>query len=116
MSLRDRLICYADFVGMTHLALLFLLPLPNLFLRVCLPALFAAVLIFFLPLTTSATSGTATSNKSAPTRFAAGTICLRKNGIEVLPITCASAPTPRPRCRPTLLQNGISTYLEATIL
>ena len=33
---------------------------------------FAAVLVFFLPLTTSAISSTANSNKSAPTRFAAG--------------------------------------------
>ena len=107
MSLRDRLICCADFVGMTLLALRFLLPLPNCFLKVCLPTLFAAALIFFLPLTTSAISGTASSNKSACTRFAAGTIYLRKNGIAVLPITCASAPNPRPHYRPTPLKNGI---------
>ena len=101
MSLRDRLICFADFVGKPLLALRFLLPpvllrLPSLncFLKVCLRTLFAAVLIFFLPLTTSAISGTANSNKSAPTRFADGTIYLRKNGIAVLPITCASAPNP----------------------
>ena len=123
MSLRDRLICFADFVGMTLLAVLFLLPPvllrlppPNCFLKVCLPTLFAADLIFFLPLTTSANSGTANSNKSVPTRFAAGTIYLRKNGITVLPITCASAPNPRPRCRPTPLYYGISTSLEASIL
>ena len=79
------------------------LPSPNCFFRVCFPTFFAAVLKFFLPLTTSAISGTAISNKSAPTRFAAGTICLRKNVIAVLPITCASAPNPRPRCRPTPL-------------
>ena len=104
MSLRDRLICFADFVGMTLLALLFLLPpvllrlrSPNSFLRVCLPTFFAAVLIFFLPLTTSAISGTANSNKSAPTRFAPGTIYLRKNWIAVLPKTCASAPNPTSR-------------------
>ena len=104
MSLRDRLICFADFVGMTLLELRFLLfPLllrllsPNCLLRVCLPTLFAAVLKFFLPLTTSAISGTANSNKSAPTRFAAGKIYLRKNGIAVLPKTCASEPNPRPR-------------------
>ena len=77
MSLRDRLICCADFVGMTLLALRILLPLPNCFLKVCLPTLFAAALIFFLPLTTSAISGTASSNKSACTRFLAGTIYLR---------------------------------------
>ena len=74
MSLRDRMICVADFVGMTLLAVLFLLTLPNCFLRVCLPTLFAAVLKFFLPLTTSAISGTANSNKSAPSLFAARTI------------------------------------------
>ena len=110
MSLRDRLVCFADSVGMNLLAcrtpmapILFLLPLPNCFLRVCLPTLFAAVLKFFLPLTTSAISGTANSNKSAPTHFAAGTIYLRKNGIAVLPIIYANAPNPRPRCRPTPL-------------
>ena len=105
MSVRVRLICFADFVGMNLLALRFLLPAvrlrlpsPNCFLKVCLPTLFAAVLVPFLPLTTSAISGTASCNKSAPPRFAAGTICLRKNGIAVLPITIASAPNPRPRC------------------
>ena len=102
-SLRDRVICFAVFVGMTLLALRLLLPLPNCFLRVCLPTLFAALLKFFPPLTTSAISGRAKSNKSEPTHFAAGTVCLRKNGIAVLPITCASAANPRPRCRPTPL-------------
>ena len=116
MSLRDLLICFADSVGMILLAVLFLLPLPNCFLKVCLPTLFAAVLKFFLPPTTTAISGTAISNKSAPTRFAAGTKDLRKNGIAVLPITCACAPNPRLRCRPTPLLNGISTSLEATTL
>ena len=103
MSLRDRLICFADFFGMTLLALRFLLPLPNCFPKVCLPTLFAAVLIFFLPLITSAISGTANSNKSPPTRFAARTIYLLKNGIVVFPTTCASAPNPRRRCRPIAL-------------
>ena len=105
MSLRDRLICLAAFVGEILLELRFLLPTvrlrlpsPNCFLKVCLPTLFAAVLIFFLPLTTSAIS-----NKSTPTRTAAGTTYLRKNGIAVLPISCASAPDHRPRCRPTSL-------------
>ena len=101
MSLRDRLIYFADFVGMTLLALFFLLPLTNCLLRVCIPTLFAAVLIFLLPQTTSAFS--ANSNKLAPTRFAAGTINLRKNEIAVLTITCASASNPRPRCRTTPL-------------
>ena len=103
MSLRDRLICFADFVGLTLLAVLFLLPLPKGFLRVCLLPFFAAILKLFLPVTTSAISGTANYNKSAPTGFAAGTIYLRKNGIAVLPKFCASAPNPRPRCRPTPL-------------
>ena len=86
MSLLHRLICFADFSRMALLAcrtnmapVLFLLPLPNCFFRVCLPTLFAAVLKFFLPLTTSAFFAAANSNMSAPTRFAAGTIYLRKN-------------------------------------
>ena len=103
MSFRDRLVCLAGFVRMTLPALFFLLPLPNQFLRVCLPKLFAAVLKFFLPLTTSAIFGTANSNKSAPTRFAAGTIYLRRNRIGVFPIACASAPKRQARCRPISL-------------
>ena len=110
MSFRRRLICFADLVLTNLLAcrtpmapLLFLLRLHNCFPRVCLPTLFAAVLKFFLPLPTSAFSGTANSNVSAPTRFAAGTTYLRKNGIAVLPIICGSAPNSRPRCRQTPL-------------
>ena len=91
MSLRDRLDCLVDFVGMILLAVLFLLavrlrlpyPCPNCFFRVCFPTLFAADLKDFLPLITSPISGAANSNKSAPTRFAAWTIYLRKNGIAV---------------------------------
>ena len=70
MSLRDRLLRFKLLTGM----LPFCLPPPGCFLNVCLPTFLAAVLKFFFPLTTSATSGTASSNKSAPTRFAAGTI------------------------------------------
>ena len=92
MSLRDRLLRFKFLAGM----LLFCLPPPGCFLNVCLPTLLAAVLKFFLPLTTSATSGTANFNKSAPKRFAAGTIFLLKKGMAVLPITCATAPKPRP--------------------
>ena len=117
MSLRDRLVCFADFVGMNLLAyrtpmapFLFLLPAvrlrlpsPKCFLRVWLPTLCAAVLKFFLPLTISAISGAANSNKSAPTRFVSGTIYLRRNGIAALPITCGIALNPRPRCQPTPL-------------
>ena len=109
LSLRDRLVCFGDFVGITLFAVLFLPPLPNCFLKVCLATLFATVLKLFLPLTTSAISGAANSNKSAPTRNAARTIFLRKNGIAVLPVIYASAPNLHPRCRPIPLWNGIST-------
>ena len=103
-SLHDRLDCLVDFVGMILLCLLPLrLPSPNCFLRVFFPTLFAADLNNFLPLKTSPISGAANSNMSAPMRVAAGTTYLRKKGIAVLPITCASAPNPRPRCRPTPL-------------
>ena len=61
MSLRDRLLRFKFLTGM----LLFYLPRPSCFLNVCLPTLLAAVLKFFFPLTTSATSGTANSHKSA---------------------------------------------------
>ena len=111
MSLRDRLVCLVDFVGMIRLCLL-RLPSPNCFLRVCFPTLFAAVLKFFLPLTTSAISGTANSNMSAPVRFAARTTFLRKNGIAVLPITCASAPNPLPLCLQTLYSMDLLFVLK----
>ena len=100
MSLRDRLDCLVDFVGIILLCLL-RQPSTNCFLRVCFPTLFATVLNFFLPLTTSAISVTANSNMSAPMRFAAGTIYLRKNGVAFLAISFASARNPRPRCQPT---------------
>ena len=103
VSFSDRLVCFEDFVGNTLLALLFMLTLPNCFYRTCLPTLFANVLKSFLQPTTSAFSGTAKSSKSAPARFAAETIYLRKKGTAVLPTTCASAPNPRPRCRPITL-------------
>ena len=111
MSLRVRLSCLEDFIGLTLLAcrtlraaFFFLLPPPNCFLRVCLPTLFAAVLKFFLPLTTSAISGRANSNKSAPRRSAGGTKFLRKIGNAVLPIICASAPNPRPQSTNTSIE------------
>ena len=47
MSLRDRLVCFGDFIGLNLLALLFLLPLPICLLRVCRPTIFVAVLKFF---------------------------------------------------------------------
>ena len=113
MSLRGQLDCLVDFVGMIFLCFL---PSPDCFFRVFFPTLFAAVLKFFLPLTTSPISGTANSNMSAPMRFAAGTAYLRKTGTAVLPITCARAPNPLPLCLPIALYYGISTCLEATIL
>ena len=64
---------------------------------------------------TSAVSGAANSNKSAPTRFAATTHS-RKDGIAVLPITCANAPNPLLGCRPNPLWNGISTCRQATMV
>ena len=97
----DQLACFADCVGMILLAFSLLLPLPTCFLRVCVLKLFAAVLNFFLQLITSAISGAATSNISAPTHFAALTIYLRKNGIAVLPVTSANTPNRRPRYRQT---------------
>ena len=91
MSLRDRLLRLKFSTGM----LLFCLPHPSCSLNVCHPTLLAAVLKVFFPLTTSATSGTANSNKSAPTRFAAGTIFFLKKGMVVFPKLCARAPKPR---------------------
>ena len=92
MSLRDRLLRFKLLTGM----LLFCLPPTSCFLNVCLPTLLAAVFKFSFPLTTSATSGAANSNKSAPTRFAARTIYFLKKGMTVLPTNCARAPKPRP--------------------
>ena len=127
MSLRDRMDCLLDFVGMIFLCLLppcrtstapFRLRLPsaNCFFRVCFPTLFASVLKDFLPLITYPFSGPANSSISASMCFAAGKIYLRKKGIAVLPITCARAPNPLTLCLPTALKYGISTSLEATIL
>ena len=100
MSPRDQMVSFADSVRLTLIALLLLLSLRNCFLRVCLLTRFAVFLKLFLPLKTSAISGTANSNKSTDTLFAAGTTYLRKNRIAVLPITCASSASPPPRCRP----------------
>ena len=122
-SLWDCVVCFADFIAMTKLTchtptapFLFLLPLPICLLRVCVGTLLAAVLISFLPLITSEVSGIANFKKSAPTRFAAVTKYLAKEGIAVLPIFGASAPNLRSRCRPMPLYYGISTGLEATIM
>ena len=116
MTLRNRLVCFAEFAGLTLLAVLFLLPLLNWFFRVSLSTLFTAALNFFQQPTTSAFSGAAKSTKSARTRFAARTKYLRKNGITVLPVMSASKPNPGQCCRPKALGNGVSTCLEETIL
>ena len=92
MSLRDRLLRFKFMIGL----LLFCLPPASCFLNACLPTLLAAVLKFFFALTTSATTGTANSNKSAPTRIAVGTIYFLKKGMAVRPLTCARAQKPRP--------------------
>ena len=84
MSLRDRLDCLLDFVG---IFLLCLLPLPNSFFKVCFPKFLEVDSKDFLPLIISPISGAANSNMSAPKRFAAGTTYLRRNEIAVLPIT-----------------------------
>ena len=76
--LRDTLVCIADFVGMTMLALCFVLPLPICSLTVCFPTLLAAVLKIFLRLTTYAIPGAANSDKSPLICFAAGTIFYAK--------------------------------------
>ena len=102
MSLRDRLDWLVDFFGMILLCLL-RLPSPKCFFRVFFPTLFAADLKGFLPLKISPISGAANSNMSAPMCFAVGTTYLRKNGIAVLPITCARASKPLPLCLPTAL-------------
>ena len=97
MSLRDQLFRFRLFAEMLFLCLP---PPPSCFLNNCLPTLLAADLKFLFPLTTLATSGTAESNKSAPMRFAAGIAYFLKNGIAVLPITCARAPKLRYLWRP----------------
>ena len=94
----------------------FSLPLSNCFLRVWIPKFICSCLEIFSPKTTSAISNTANSNRLASSRFAAETTFYGKNGTAILPITCASALNSIPRCRPVPQKNGISTYLEATIL
>ena len=47
MFFRDRLVCFADFTEISPVALFFLLPPPNCFLRVWIPTLSGAVLKFF---------------------------------------------------------------------
>ena len=84
-SLQVPLVFFADFVGVTRLTyhpyaspfpfiapFYFLLPISNCFLKVWRPTLFAAVMKYFLSQITPAISGSADSNRPAPTRFAEG--------------------------------------------
>ena len=103
MSLRDRLFCLADFVGKTLLAVFFFGTATQVFSQSLSSHNLCSCIEFLVPVTISAILGAAYSNKSTPTHFAAGTIYLRKNGIAVIPINCASAPNPRPRCQPVHL-------------
>ena len=100
----------------TRFSFRFLLALPNFFLRISLPTLFAAVFNFLLPITTYTKTGSAISNKPARTRFSAGMTCLRKNGIVVHPIICASALTPLPSYSQKLPKKGTCIWFEATIV
>ena len=92
---------------------LFPTPLRKILCRVCIPTIYATDWNIFLSLKSSAVSGTASSNKSAHRRSAAGTIFSRQNGIQVLAIPCASAPNPCLRFRLKKLDNGTSNlYLS----
>ena len=115
----SQLLSFADVLGMSLSAVFFILLLPNCFLKVCSPTLFAGILTHFVPQQPLKSNGAPVSNKSAYRRFGAGTIYLHKKGIAVLPTTwkiCANAPNPFPNCRPMPLKNGNSNCLEAAIL
>ena len=81
------------------------------FLSVCLPTLLDAVLKLFFPLTRSATSGNANSNKSAPTHYAAGAKFFLKKRMAVLPITCAWVLKRHSVWRPIPLYSEVEEYL-----
>ena len=91
LSLRERLVCLIDFLGMIILCLL---PLPYCFCRVFFPTLFPAVVKGFLPLLTSPISGAANSTMSAPMPCATGTIYLCKNELQFYNILCKSSKPP----------------------
>ena len=112
ISMRDRLLRSKFLTGW----LLFCQPPLGCFLNVGFLTLLAALLkIFFAP-TTSATSGTAKSSKSGPTRFAARAIYSLKKRMANLPINCASVPKPRPVWRPKILWKRSSRLFDANIL
>ena len=107
LSRRYRGTCLIVFVRKT---LLWLIPLSNCFLNVCLHTLFAALLKFFLPPTTSASSGAAISIKSVPTPFAAGTTCLRKMEWNCCSPFSTIAPNPLSRFQP------IPLFMESLVV
>ena len=128
-SLRDQLVRFTHFVEMFLPACLppaccflnmaffrILLPLPIRFKGELVQHSLQLFWNFFPQLTTSAICSTTSSNKSASTGFAAGTIYSRKKGTLILPITGALSPKPLPRYRPIQLQNGIPSCFEATIV
>ena len=65
---------------------------------------------------TSALSALAKSNKPTTTRLAGNLIYLPKNGIAVVPITCANSPNRLSRSKLILLYDGIFTSLQTAIL
>ena len=120
MFLRDRLVrsgysLVKNLIACITFIVVFYLPLrqPYCLVTVCLNTRIPTVLKFSLQLKTSATSGRAGSNKSAPIFYAAGTTSLGKNG-NCIPIICARSMNSLPRCRPIPLLIGISTFLKAT--
>ena len=96
MSHRDRLVCFADFVGLICLHSFFCYHY-QLTSRSFWSTLLQLSWNFF---TTNNICNFWHSKfqQAEPTRFAAGTIFLRKNGIAILPITFESARNPHPRC------------------
>ena len=110
ICLRYQMASLIDFVGMTILCVL---PLPDCFVNVQLPALFFALLKLCLPPTTFAISNAASSIKTTSAHFAAGTKKLPEKGIAALLRTCTSARLPR--SFPILFRYGNSTCFEATI-
>ena len=86
----------------------------NLLFQGLLSRIFTAVLIFFLPPTNSAFSGSAHSNNSPPAPLTAGTTDLRKIGDTFLTKTSTGELNHILSCRPKPLKHGISTCFETT--
>ena len=97
--LRDRLLRFTDFSWTTLIAFRFLLPVPNCFLRICLPTFFTAVLTFFN------TNNICNFWHSEVQQVSTHTLCslediLTQKGSAVLAITCAEALNRHPCCLP----------------